>query len=89
MILVDNLTETILETAKDLTRPMEYPRLLEEIINDAMRITNSDGGTLYIMINNALYFMIMITKSKDFRRGGDGKPVDLPPVELDSTSVCA
>jgi HD-GYP domain-containing protein (c-di-GMP phosphodiesterase class II) len=89
MILVDNLTETILETAKDLTRPMDYPRLLEEIINDAMRITNSDGGTLYIMINNALYFMIMITKSKDFRRGGDGKPVDLPPVELDSTSVCA
>ena len=89
MILVDNLTETILETAKDLTRPTSYPRLLEEIINDAMNITNSDGGTLYIMINNALYFMIMITRSKGFHHGGDGKPVDLPPVELDSTSVCA
>ena len=89
MILDENLTEEILEIAKNLTRPMSYPRLLEEIINDAMNITNSDGGTLYIMINNALYFMIMITRSKDFRWGGDGNPVDLPPVELNSTSVCA
>ncbi len=89
MILKTNLTETILDIAQELTKPQDYPRLLEEIINDAMDITNSDAGTLYILYDNALYFMIMITRSKNFHMGGDGKPVDRPPVSLNSTSVCA
>ncbi|MCR5769566.1 MAG: GAF domain-containing protein, partial [Lachnospiraceae bacterium] len=89
MILEKNVTARILEIARDLTQPTEYAMLLQKIINDAMDITNCDGGTLYIMQNGALAFMIMITRSKNFLRGGDGKPVDLPPVELDSTSVSA
>ena len=89
MILHKNITERILEIARDLTRPTTYALLLQKVIGDAMDITNCDGGTLYIMQDGALAFMIMITRSKDFLRGGDGRPVDLPPVALDSQSVCA
>ncbi|MBO4416312.1 MAG: GAF domain-containing protein [Lachnospiraceae bacterium] len=89
MILEKNVTARILEIARDLTQPTEYAMLLQKIINDAMDITNCDGGTLYIMQNGALAFMIMITRSKNFCNGGDGQPVNLPPVELNSTSVSA
>ena len=51
MILEENITGRILEIAKDLTQPTEYSMLLQKIINDAMDITNCDGGTLYIMQN--------------------------------------
>ncbi len=89
MITEKNITSRILEIATDLTKPVEYAALLQKIIDDSMNITNSDGGTLYIMQDGALSFMIMITRSKNFKKGGDGKPVDLPPVELNSQSVCA
>ena len=89
MILEENITARILEIARDLTQPTEYSMLLQKILNDAMDITNCDGGTLYIMQNNALAFMIMITRSKNFCNGGDGRPVALPPVALNSTSVSA
>lgn len=89
MILAKNVKKKILEIAIELTQPTEYALMLQNIIHDSMDITNSDAGTLYIMDKGKLYFMIMITKSKGICIGGDGNPVNLPPVELDSNSVCA
>lgn len=89
MILAENVQKKILEIATELTQPTEYALMLQNIIHASMDITNSDAGTLYIMNEGKLSFMIMITKSKDICIGGDGNPVNLPPVELESNSVCA
>lgn len=63
--------------------------LLEKITRAAMYITGADGGTLYILDDNQLHFKIMITKSKNFFKGGKGDPIDLPPVPLKKENVCA
>lgn len=63
--------------------------LLEKLTRAAMYITGSDGGTLYTLEDNLLHFKIMITKSKNFFKGGKGGPIDLPPVPLKAENVCA
>ena len=89
MITDKHIDRKILEIAYNLTNLTSYAELLQNIINESLDITNSDAGTLYILNNNKLSFMIMITRSKGICVGGDGLPVNLPPVELDSNSVCA
>jgi HD-GYP domain-containing protein (c-di-GMP phosphodiesterase class II)/ribonuclease BN (tRNA processing enzyme) len=62
--------------------------LLEKITRAAIYITGADGGTLYTCGKECLEFRIMITKSKDFFKGGRGDPIDLPPVPMKPDSVC-
>ncbi len=64
-------------------------RLLERIITDAMDITGCDGGTLYIISGETLSFKVMITKSMHILRGGRHGNIDLPPVPLIRSNVCA
>lgn len=75
MIINQNIGERMLGIAKELTQPTQYAKLLQNIIDDAMEITNCDAATLYIMNQGKLSFMIMITKSKGYNNGGDGLPI--------------
>ncbi len=63
--------------------------LLERILTDAMDITECDGGTLYIKTDDALEFKVMVTKSLNIRKGGKNGKIDLPPVPLSNSNVCA
>ncbi|MDO4540472.1 MAG: HD domain-containing phosphohydrolase [Syntrophomonadaceae bacterium] len=72
-----------------LTKEKDYDRLFETILREAMEITSCDGGTLYVCNEDDLAFKIMITKSMGFFKGGQGDPVDLPPVKKEHTNVCA
>ncbi len=63
--------------------------LLEKILTDAMSITNCDGGTLYILNNDKLEFKVMITRSLGIKQGGANEKIDLPPVWLERSNVCA
>ncbi len=89
MLNMNDLQKRILNIAINLTKPHSYSQLLQNVVDESMSITNCDAGTLYILDENKLKFMIMITKSKGIRKGGDGRPIPLPPVDLDSQSVCA
>ncbi len=64
-------------------------RLLERILTEAMSITQCDGGTIYILENDALEFKVMVTKSLDILKGGVHGKIDLPPVALNHSHVCA
>ncbi len=64
-------------------------RLLERILTEAMDITDCDGGTIYILEDDALAFKVMITKSMGVTKGGIHGDIDLPPVPLSRTNVCA
>ena len=59
--------------------------LLEIILNEARKLTNADGGTLYLYNTEKkhLDFVILYTETMDFHMGGtSGKPVTFPPVPL-------
>ena len=63
----------------------KYETLLDIILTKMMEITNSDGGTLYILQDNKLHFRIM----KNFSLGifQSENEIGLPPVELDAKNI--
>ncbi|MFQ6616386.1 MAG: GAF and HD-GYP domain-containing protein [Fidelibacterota bacterium] len=75
-----------------LSREKHMPKVLEMIIDEARRITNADGGTLYSMIDEGkrLKFEIMQTGSKGIRFGGtapDPVPDFIYPVKVYDTDT--
>ena len=67
-----------------LSKERDMSKLLEMILLEAKRISNSDGGTLYMMTDDKrLKFEIMMTDSLDFHMGGtSGKDIPFYPVKL-------
>ncbi|MFQ6676517.1 MAG: HD domain-containing phosphohydrolase [Fidelibacterota bacterium] len=79
--------ERFTEIGLALSREKQMPKVLEMIIDEARRITNADGGTLYMMIDEGkrLKFEIMQTGSKGIRFGGtapDPVPEYIYPVKV-------
>ncbi len=64
-------------------------KLLDLILREAMDITNSDGGTVYIREKDGLHFYDMITKSKGFYKSMTGREDIMPPVPMTRSHVCA
>jgi len=81
--------ETLLDIGIALSAEKDSNKLLEIILDAAMDITNCDGGTLYTLKDDALWFTLLKTKSLGFRRGFDGESVNLPPVPLSGLNDCA
>jgi len=67
-----------------LSKEKDMDKLLEMILLEAKRISNSDGGTLYMMTDDQrLKFSIMITDSLNIHMGGtSGKEIPFYPVKL-------
>lgn len=88
-IVISEEMKRILDIGIQLTSEKSYAKLYELIMQEAMAITACDAGTLYICKDNKLYFMIMRTNSMNIYKGGDGKPIDMPPVEMRESNVCS
>ena len=67
-----------------LSKERDMEKLLEMILLEAKRISNADGGTLYMMTGDQrLRFSIMITDSLNVHMGGtSGKEIPFYPVKL-------
>ena len=67
-----------------LSKERDMDKLLEMILLEAKRISNADGGTLYMMTDDhRLRFSIMITDSLDVHMGGtSGTEIPFYPVKL-------
>ena len=67
-----------------LSKEKDMEKLLEMILLEAKRISNADGGTLYMMTDNQrLKFSIMLTDSLNTHMGGtSGKEIPFYPVKL-------
>ena len=67
-----------------LSSEKDIEQLLENILQTAMRFTNADAGSIYLVQENAtLNFEIVHTKSRDLHWGGSsGKPIDASPISL-------
>lgn len=88
MININDDLKRILDISISLTSEKDYNKLLEKILKECMRNTNSDAGTLYLYKNNTLEFKIMRTNSLNIYRGGNGEPIKLPPVPFTEKNVC-
>ena len=88
MILNKDL-EKILSIITNMSKEDDYYKLLEEILETGMTISNCDGGTLYLLKDNKLEFFFMITKSQNVKEGGVGKKINLPPVDINAPAVAA
>ena len=88
-MLLNKDLEKVLDVTTKLSNEHNYKKLLMEILINGMDISNSDGGTLYLLEDDKLYFYYMITKSKNIKKGGSIDKIDLPPVDINSTSVAA
>lgn len=72
-----------------LSKEKDKNKLLELILNEALSITNCDAGTLYIKNGDKLKFQIMMTRSMNYSKGGNGEEIDLPPVQIHPKNVCS
>lgn len=81
--------ERILELGLELTAQKDYALLLEKIISEAMEISVCDAGTLYILKDDRLEFMILRNHTMGVYKGGNGEPIDMPPVKMEQKYVCA
>ncbi len=89
MKLTERQFEEVLEMGILLTIEKNHDCLFELIMENAMAITNCDGGTLYLYENHELHFKIMRTESFGISKGGDGEETHMPPVPLREENVCA
>lgn len=79
----------ILDVGIALTAERNPDKLLDMIVDTAMSLTDSDGGTLYIPDGDVLRFKISKTRSRGIDLGGNGDSPDIPPVPLCKENICA
>lgn len=81
--------DKIVEMGIQLTSERSFDELLAKIIDCAMELTDSDGGTLYLYEEQQLKFCIMKNKSMGINREGIDEEQHYPPVSMDEKNVCA
>lgn len=72
-----------------LSAEKDNAKLFGMILNEAMDLTNSDAGTIYILEDQHLVFNYMITRSKGTDLSDDRGEISIPPVPLSRGHVCA
>ena len=87
----DNL-QKLVDIGISLSKEKNIDILLEKILTEAREISNSDGGTLYTMIDNdtRLKFNIMQNASMNVYEGGSNGPISTEkyyPVKLYHTET--
>ncbi len=89
-MIITNDMQRILDIAISLTAEKSYPKLLDKLISECMEISGCDAGTLYLLKDDHLEFMILRNHTMKVYQGGNGEPIDsMPPVAMDERSVCA
>ncbi|MGQ0442892.1 MAG: HD domain-containing phosphohydrolase [Methylophilaceae bacterium] len=79
-----NQLERLNAIGSALSSEHDHNRLLETILLGAKELTNADGGTLYLVTDDAkLKFEIMRTQSLNIMMGGTtGKSIPFPPLPI-------
>ena len=81
--------DRILEIGIALTSERDTRRLLDMILSEAMSLTNSDAGTLYLLDDDRLRFTIVKNNTLGTDKGTDGAVIDIEPVPLNKEHLAA
>lgn len=79
----------LLELSVNITKIIEPDDLFSTILKEAMYITNSDGGTIYMPSREGLKFQYVLTKSKYVEMGRSSGATSLPAIPMDRNHACA
>ena len=79
----------VLSGCLELTAQRDREELLSTILDNAMDIAACDAGTLYLLEDDGLHFVRMVTRSQNIRQGGHADPIRLPPVPMEEKYVAA
>ncbi len=81
--------QKIINICIELTSEKDRNLLLSRLLDNAMELTACDAGTIYIKRSETLVFTVMKTRSKGIDCGSHGEKIELPPVQLTESNVCA
>jgi hypothetical protein len=80
------LIRKVIPIGVSLSSEKDYNRLLETLVMEAQSFTNADAGTLYLLEDNALKFVILRNTSLNLTMGGtSGNEIPFYPVKLYNT----
>ena len=79
----------IFELGIALSAEKDDAKLFGSILNEAIDLTQSDAGTIYILSDGKLNFNYMITRSKGIDQSADRGEITIPPVPMYRSHVCA
>jgi len=65
-----------------LSAEKNFNRLLETVVVESQKLTNADGGTLYLLEGDQLKFVILRNTSLKIKMGGSGAPITFDPIPL-------
>lgn len=86
ILLRDNqlrLLRKVIPIGVSLSAERDFNRLLESLVAEAQAVTNADAGTLYLVEDDLLKFVILRNTSLNMTMGGtSGTPIPFSPVPL-------
>ena len=77
------LLKMIIPMGVELSAEKKFDRLMEMMVIEAQRVTNADGGSLYLLEGDQLRFVILRNSSLGIAMGGEtGEALSFPPLHL-------
>lgn len=77
------LLRKVIPIGVSLSAERDFNRLLETLVVEAQSVTHADAGTLYLLEENALKFVILRNTSLNLEMGGtSGREITFNPVRL-------
>jgi hypothetical protein len=76
------LLRVVIPRGVALSAEKNFNRLLETVVVEAQKLTNADGGTLYLLEGDALRFVILRNTSLRIKMGGTGAPISFNPIPI-------
>jgi GAF domain-containing protein len=78
-----NLLRKVIPVGVALSAEKDFNRLLETLVVESQSVTNADAGTLYLLEDDVLKFVILRNTSLDLAMGGtSGNAISFQPVKL-------
>ena len=81
-----DVLDTLVQIARGLASVDGEHAILEMIVDEAMRLTNADGATLYVIKDNAIHFEVVRNPTLEIHFGGTSGtslPPEFEPIPLD------
>jgi CheY-like chemotaxis protein len=80
----ENLVNSIIPIAESMIGVEDPVKILEQVLTEAMRITDCEGGTIYMRgDDDTLRFVLVRNDRLDINMGGSvGKPISFKPLSL-------
>ena len=76
------MLRVVIPTGVALSAEKDFNRLLETVVIESQKLTNADGGTLYLLDGRKLKFVILRNTSLHIKMGGTGGAIAFEPVPL-------